>query len=103
MPSQVNVTNPGHCMMMTRFASHIIVSAIRLIIMSPPLVKAVAVSRAVADCTVDDEMPRLVALSALHAALTTLISVVRSRSAQLDRLCLSDMLMFIPLSVSRSD
>ena len=47
MPSQVNVTNPGHCRMIIRFVSHIIVSAIRLIIMSPPLVKAVAMSRAV--------------------------------------------------------
>ena len=102
MPSQVNVTKPGHCMMITRLASHIIVSAIRLIIMSPPVVNAVAVSRAVADLMVASLMPRLVALVALHAALTTLISVWRSSDCQSDRRVLSDVLMFIPFRVSRS-
>ena len=44
----LNVTKPGHCMTITRLASHIIVSAMRLIIMSPPSVNAVAVSRLLA-------------------------------------------------------
>ncbi len=41
MPSQLKVTKPGHCRMIERLLSHIIVSAMSLIIMSPPSVKAV--------------------------------------------------------------
>src|SRR4051812_45575495 len=92
----LNVTKPGHCRMITRFASHIIVSAIRLIIMSPPSVNAVAVSRLLDDVIAASVMPSVVALLALHAAVvTTRVSVVRIRSFQSARARASDWLMFI--------
>src|SRR6185436_1922033 len=68
----VNVTKPGHCMMIIRFASHIIVSAMRFSIMSAVVVNAVAVSRLLAALTAASVMPSAVALVALHAAVVTI-------------------------------